>query len=472
MANQTNYLKLVLPANNEFTNTWDVPVNENFVKVDQAIEAIDGEIQSARGSRETLAEFLSVGHNPDGTLKASQEQADAINSQVYGEDDGTNNYTLKKRADLGDKEVFDAREGEASLLANLARRTNDFDYPDRVLDGAKTVNGVPNFLSSSAAEFILNADPTPITFNIAGEIFKLQDDLSVTVTGGDGPRYLVAKKPSSPFVVRDRSVAAAGITTQNALNNNKVQVFQDAGSDFVALRVRPGMILRVLNSQNAGDYIIDQVGFDSNVNQLLVVGRFTNPIGSLNFIILDPLRPEFSVETAYTVEAGKCIIGEGQFSGGALISDLTYAFKGKFESTYLAIDVSTLATFEQEINHNLGFIPKDISFFASQSSNESTAELEPLSTSLIGNDLDVTINDTLSFTPGVFSPGTTDASYTPGSLTGTVDGSITGNVFPLRSVQVKVTRTKIFVKNVRNNHFYRDYAGTDRSAGFLKVVCK
>jgi hypothetical protein len=472
MASKTNFLNLILPGNNEYNDTWDEPTNSNFTKIDEEIEVISNEILAARFEKTSLAEFLQVSHFSDGSLRPTPEIADAQNSSVYGSnDDSGNDFELKDRLERGDREIYDAREEASNLLSNLARHSADFDYQDKVIDGAKTAFGQPNFLSSAAAEFKLDGDPTPIIFNIDGHYMMIDQDISVDVTGSDGTKYLVAKRPATPHLNVDKQTEEDGVTTTNALNNDKIQILQDPTQDFSALGLRAGMILTVLNTDNTGEYIIDEVAPSGNVDQILIKGEFVNAIGAINYQISDPLRPEFTVETDYTVEKGKCIIGEGEFLGGALISSLSYNFKGKFESQYTAINVSSTPTFEQIYNHNLGFIPKKIHIFASQADDENSP-VEPLSVGDTGNDLSVTINNTLVYSPGTFDPGTTDAIYTPGSLVGDVTGQLDGTIYGLKSVIVKITKTQIFVKNVKDNHFYRDYDNVDRTEGYLKVVCE
>ena len=473
MASRTNFLSLTLPANNEFTDTWDVPVNENMQAIDEFAEIIEAEVRAARFALPTLAQFLSVAHFSDGSLRPSEESLEARNSPIYGVEQGGQEFQLKQRLDRGDREIFSSREGELNLLANLARRARDNDYPDSVLQGPQS-SGNPNFLAHSGSEFQLNGDPTPIVFNIDGYMMVLRDDLNIPVTGGDGLRYLVAKRPSESVTIVNRSTQEAAITTTNNITS-QVQVIRDPGSNFLnafnGKRVRAGMILRVLNTVNAGDYVIDEVGFGGESTDLLVIGRFETAIASVNYTIIDPLRPEFEVVTSPTRQAGKCFIGEGNFSAGALTSSLSYAFKRKYESNYRAVNVSSLPTFEQVFNHNIGEHPRKVTIYATQT-NDGESPWEPLSTSIVGQDLEVDVDNTLSFTPGQFDPGSADSEYTEASLAGDVDASLTGNVFALRSVQVRITKNQIIVKNARDNHFYRDFDGTDQTQGFLKVVCE
>ena len=472
MAEKTNFLNLTLPGNSEYNDNWDEPVNENFIKIDEEVESISNEILSARFTKSSLAEFLGVSHYSDGTLVPSAEALAARNSQVYGSNDSSgNDYELKQRLDLGDMETYNARERATDLISALAFRFQDFDYMDAVMSAASTAEGMPNYLSSAASEFKIDSTPTPVIFNIDGYKMMIADDESVQVSGSDGTKFLVAKIPDTQHIVTEKPTEEVGITTANPLNSDKVQVFVDQAVDFPALMIRPGYILEIINTANAGKYIIDEVGFNGDITQILVKGNFMNAISGINYRITDPMRPEFSVESSYLKEKGKVYIGEGQYSSGSLISSRAYSFKNKFESTYQPVDVSSASSFELIINHDLGFIPKEIEAFVSQANDDSEA-VEKISTAGIGNDLSVLINNTLSHTPGTFNPGTTDASYTQATLVGDVTGSIEGGVYNLRSVKIKVTKTQIFIKNVKPNHFYRDYDETDRQIGFIKVVCK
>jgi hypothetical protein len=272
-------------------------------------------------------------------------------------------------------------------------------------------------------------------------------------------------------VVTEKPTEEVGIITTNVLNSDRIQVFVDQSADFSLLNIRPGNTLEILNSDNAGKYIIDQVSFNGDVTQLLVIGTFKTIISGLNYRITDTLKPEFSVEDFYTPENGKVILGEGVYQSGALISCTTYSFKKKFESQYVAVDVSSVPTQEVIINHDLGFIPTDIRLFVSQA-NDGSEPVETISSAGTSNDLTVSVNNTLSYTQGTFNPGTSDASYVDGNLSGDVTASLVGSVYDLRSALVRVTKTQIFIKNVKPNHFYRDYDGIDRSTGFLKAVCK
>ena len=472
MATKTNFLNLVLPANNEYNNTWDTVMNKNLTLIDAAIEEVINEVQEARGSATNLAAFLGVGHYADGNLKPSPEILAARNSYLYGDDDGAgNNYLLKNRLQLSDQEIHSMREGLPTLMDSLARHSADFNYLDTVFKGPSTSLGQPNFLTGSGSEFQLNGTPTIVEFNIGGFYLRIRNDVTVPVSGADGTRYLYAQKPATPEVVLNRSTQQAGSTTTNPLNQNKVQILQDAGIDFTGQDVKVGDVLEILNTDNAGKYLITEIAPSGNTSQIKIMGSFALVITNVNYKIYDPLKPIFGVDTAYVPSEGKCYIGQGEYTAGALTTTLSYAFKQKYESDYQAINVTTLPTFEKVFSHNLGVIPKKVFIYASQAGDESMP-VEPLSVAMVGHDLTVSISNTLNHTPGTFNPGTTDATFTGGTVTGDVTGSLSGNVYTLKSVLVKITKTQIFVKNIKNNHFYRDYDGTDQQVGYIKVVCE
>lgn len=92
-----------------------------------------------------------------------------------------------------------------------------------------------------------------------------------------------------------------------------------------------------------------------------------------------------------------------------------------------------------------------------------------------------------SFTQGLdsFSPGTSNASFiqgtfVPGSLTGTIDytlggsvtGSLTGGVYTDSSVKLKWDKNYVWVKNAVISKFFKDYSGTARQTGYIRVVVR
>lgn len=479
MANRTSYLGLILPDNGEYTNTWDAPTNNNFETVDLAIDSVTTEVIEARFALPSLAQFLAVSILPDGTLKPTEEVTIAQNSLVYGSYDKATgeDYDLSQRIDLGDLEVFYGRGGEATLTDALAYMGQGFDYPDSVIFGANA-SGVPNFLSVSGDEFLLNGDPTEIVFNIGGRKMSVKDDISIQASGADGKKYLLANVPATPYVVK---TGTAATTSQDAASYNKIRLFTDPAADFVASRVRKGMVLEVTTStsQVKGLYIVDEVATGGDVRTLTVNGVFSTDDVNLAYGITDPLRPEFTVSDSPSITFGFCRVGQADFASlptPALTSDITYAFKGKFQSPYTGVDAALApgGIAELTFNHNLGYLPTKIEVFVSQQPDGS-AYMEPLGLSDVGNDLGVVITNGQAFDPGTWVPaavpGDQTPDYTPmASLTGTVTGTLNGTVYSINSVRVKATQTQLLVKNIKPTLLYTDYDGVVQSSGFVKVV--
>src|ERR1035437_581205 len=120
MATNTTFLKLILPLNGEYHDTWDEACNSNFEALDEWASSVDEELVNARFGQLTLAAFLSIGIASDGPLKPTTEIINSRSSLLYGDEvDDTHNYDLPKRLNLGDTEVFRAREGLPSLRSSI-----------------------------------------------------------------------------------------------------------------------------------------------------------------------------------------------------------------------------------------------------------------------------------------------------------------------------------------------------------------
>ena len=104
MATSSNFLKLSLPGNGEFVDSWDEPMNDNSLKIDVFAESVEDELSAARFSLSSLAAFLGVGHNVDGTLKATAEVEDARSSSFYGDKNQSTDvaFSLDQRIEEGD----------------------------------------------------------------------------------------------------------------------------------------------------------------------------------------------------------------------------------------------------------------------------------------------------------------------------------------------------------------------------------
>lgn len=489
MANKTAFLGLILPGNNEYTNVWDGPINDNFGAVDAWAEATENELQEARGSHSSLAGRLAVGMENNGTLKPSTEVIRTRNSKVYGADNGSGtDYLLYDHIDFLDMELYRSRMWSPNLRAGLAQYGKDFGRPDSIYDGFKTPSGQPNFLTASGVEFQINAAAVNLVLNIDGYVLRVRKGVNVPVSGADGTKYLVAQKPVSDVVVLDRSTQEAGTIAQNTGNNNKLQILRDASIDFTTQDVKQGDIVELLNTNSLGRYIVAAIAPDGDINSILIYGVFPASASSINYKIYDPLAPVLTVEDSRVEAPGKCYIGQAIYAsagGGSLTSAKTYAFRGKYESEWRSVNAGA-GFFTEVFNHNLGGIPKKITFLASQS-NDDSGDVELLTVAELDNTLLLNINNTLTHTPGTlsftpptftpesgsgdsFTPGS--ASFAGGSLTGSVTGTLSGDVAMKRSVKTFFNKLDITVKNLVSTLFYKDFNGVGHTSGYLKVICE
>ena len=487
MSTSTSYLKLILPGLGEYVDTWHEPHNENMEKIDQFCADFGQEVIDARGSKTSLSEFLLVAHNPDGTLLATASESAASSSQVYGyQNPDTSDFSLNDRISAGDWETFYGREGQTKLRDNLAFRAA---VPTQILSGSKDGNGYPSWMGFTANKVQVDGSVDVLAVTIDGYLSKVRTLKEQTLSGGSGVKYIYGSFQADGVEVVDGDLSpSAGNGAVSVNVDSKAVYFNDATKDFTTEDVQPGDILELLDSTSIGTYIVKTVAPDAITSRLEIVGLFpTSGIGGINYKVSDPLAMTLGFDTSEVPATGKIYLGEADFDGVAVTAVRARHFKTVFVGEWRAIDVISPTTFEEIYNHKLGSDELEISIQVSQA-NDGSAAVEELSQALLTSTLGVSLTNTLGvsitngliFTPGVFNPGTTDASYIPGSLTGTITGaltgslsaSLTGSVFMTRSVQVKWDKNKIWVKNAVAGVFYTDYANSVQTDGYLRVVVR
>lgn len=515
MATRTTYLKMQKPNKGEFRNSWHIPANGNYDLIDSFAQSVGDELTTARFSYDSLGDFLSVSLNSDGSLKATAEVLSARNSPVYGFQEGpADQYDLGQRVDQGDWEIWNSREGHDSLRDGLAQRV--IDFPNQILSGSSDSNGFPAWMGFSADEVNVNGSVDPLVMFIDGYLSKVRTLKSVTLSGASGTKYIYAMRTALGVATVDGDSgtpppAGAEGTTYTDSSSNAV-LFQDATKDFTTLDVKPGDILELLDGNDAGRYVIEEVapdlGSGAVSNTLKIKSKF--PVGglsSINYLIYDPLAVTLGFDTAETPAADKAYIGEADFDGSAVTAVRPRNFKSSWASEWRAIDVSGTPTFEEIFSHNFGSDELEISIQVSQA-DDGSLPVEELSLAGLSNTLDVDITNTLSVdltntldvditnTLGVtdeisgWNDGGSGAtlSYGPGSLTGDVTGSLTGalsaalngsvtasltgDVKPTRSVAAKWDKNRLWVKNVVSGSFYTDYDGSSHQVGYIRVIVR
>lgn len=491
MSSKTPHLNLTLPANGEFTDTWDEPLRSNFETIDSSIEDIDSELTASRGTKATLKEFLDEGHENNGALKSMPEVISARNSSTYGDRFLTTNtdYTLSDRLEQGDKDVFDAREGSESLRKALASKVI---RPSMILSGSFNINGYPTWMAFSGDKVQIDGVATPIVMLIEGYKSRIRSLEEITLVGAAGTYHIytqlenlgVMRVNGNPSEIGPPTppVSSTGVTS-TLTGENAPRLFTDATKNFTLLDVDVGDILYIETTTAKGRYIIEEVAPGGNVNQLKIVGHFPVSISAIPYTINDPLALTFGFEATKTSASGKFHIGEADFDGLAVTAIRPRHFKDEFISEWRPIDVTTITTFEEIFSHNLGSLNLDYKIQVSQA-DDGSQPIENLYECLIGNNLGFSgsigslgIDDTLTVTQPTLTPGTQSIDTPVGvthsvNISGLPGGTITGQVYPLNSVRTKFDANKLWVKNAIAGKFYKNYNDNEYTTGYIRVLVK
>jgi hypothetical protein len=491
MAAETDNLKLILPENGEYEDVWNEPLNENMEKVDSAIGDLRVEVQAARFTKADLKSFLEIGHNADGTLKATPEVARARSSRLYGYKTAADvAYTLSDRLEQSEAELFKARRGEASLEASLAKY--EYGGKNKIISGSKDINGYPTFLGKTGAKAVVDGSAIPLDMLIGGFFARERTLRDIEASGPAATLFLMASLNAAGRTVLDQDssvappVSASGIISSDS--NNDPIFLNDTTQDFTLLPIKVGDTLRIVGTPAAGDYFIKEIGPDATNTKISIYGKFTldgTSLSGINYLIIDSNSPALSLETTDTSSDTALCLGEVDFDGLAVTAVRPRSYGDTFISEWRAIDVVTSPTFEQEFPHGLGGDKLQISIQVSQT-NDGSGYVEELSHARFNQNLSVAITSSLApevtgeqtLRAAVFAPASSGASYTDNvlegativGLTGTVEGTLSGSITPENNVAVRWNRNTIAVKNSLASHFYRDYAGVLQTAGFIRVV--
>lgn len=472
---KTTFLKLILPLNGEFRDTWDEALNPNFQDIDAWADVINTEIIDARFGQLSLKDFLTIGLNNDGTLKPTTEVVRSRDSFLYGDEDGSGDFDLPKRLNLGDTEVFRAREGLPSLRESIGFHNY---MKGAVLDGTKDVNNYPSWLGMTGANAQIDGSVTNVLMLIGGQKARIRTLEQIAITGGAGTKYLYAFFSDLGTQTVDGDSGTPPPASPNgscgADLSTKVRIFEDTTIDFTAVDVKVGDVLTILGSgANAGDYQIRAVAPGGNVNRLQIFGTFPGGVlASLDYIITDPFAPTLGFDAAKVAAPGKFYFGEADFDGAVVTATRALPFEDVFVGEWRAVDVVGTPSYEEVWNHNLFDDRLEVSIQASQA-NDGSAAVMPLDTGSLTNSLSLNFTNNLSFDPGTFNAGMSGATYSPlPSLTGTVASSLTGDVTLDNAVRVQFTQTQISVKNPVSGVFYTDYTGVVKTTGFIRVIVR
>jgi hypothetical protein len=427
VATKTVNIGLVKPDFSEFTDSWYIPLNRNFDIIDEEIGALKVITDDAKGTALSLALRLNISLNPDGSLKDVPEIAKARNSSVYGADDGTTNFVLDERLERGDREAFDARGGLTSLLAAGAFAADDF-VPNSV------VSAPTSFLTFTGANVKVDGSVTPVVANINGYRREVRTLKSTAISGVAGNYYIYLDSNLAGEIILSRLVTGTENTGAVGVDvNSRLKKFTDSTQNFITAGVKPGDILEITTtgSLNKYQYPIATV---IDANNLTISGWFETSQANLNYKITNPLAPVLGFTATphakrFARVQDRLFIGKCVFDGANVTSVTQYGLKGRYEEWFsvslLGGDYAIIAT------HMLGYMPTKVAVYASQA-NDFSAALDPLAIAQVS---------------GV---GVTDD----------------------RAAVVDMTDTTIRVKNPTNGVFYKDYAGTTHTTGFILVVAE
>lgn len=529
MANKTSFLDLIQPGFTEYRDSWHEPMNANSDTIDAWAEGIDQEIQDARFGASSLASFLGVAHESNGQLKATPEVERARVSPVYGfMTPAPTLYSLGERVVQSEWELWNGREGFSNIREMSAFRAPSPKH--MVLDGSMDANGYPTWMGYTGANIKVDGSVKPVWLSIGGKLARIRSLKSLPVTGSAGTRYLYAKYlPDGD----DGKIVVNGVIAPPNPGNGTTSVdlsgyaiyFNDLTRDFWPLNLNKelaaGDILTLVDSVEAGSYVVKEIIEDTlavgTSTQMSIIGTFpSGGVSSINYKILDPLAVELGVETAETPADDKMYLGEFYFDGTSIAnfpSDTTAIRPRHFRDTFVGewrqVDIGggngipNLGTavpgkFETKYSHNLGSDLLDVCVQVS-TANDGSAPIEEMSLATIdastlavsiSNGLSLVKSDTMTFVAAshaadVFNPASSGATFSQGSfsggnLTGSIDyalngsvtGSLSGSVYVEKSVSAKWTKNYIWVKNAVLNRFYKDYDGTARTAGYIRVIVR
>lgn len=461
MASKTTNLGLIKPAKGEYFNSWNVPVNANFDKIDQAVGDLQTEVQDARGTQASLSDRLDNGLNADGTLKPTTEIVKARSSKVYGSDDVNGDFDVDTRIEQADREIWDARAQLSSLRSGMA-------WMEDGNVNNSMISGPTNPLTFSGAVVTLNAGVTAVESNINGYRQVARVNKSVTISGAPGTYYLsLDRQPSGE--VYFTGIAGSG-TTSTFIPTGKLCKFSASATNFVTTGVKPGDILEItgpLGNPNKGQYIVHSTNVEDGVNlatnEIRVIGEFVSASTALDYQIINAITPALNFTGSahakkFAKASGKIYIGRCVFDGTNVTSLVNYALKGIY-ADFTSVTLS-LGNFSSTVAHNLGFIPSKIEIYASQA-NDFSQPLEPLSIAEMSTGASSITTGSASLSPATPQVIT----YTPPALTYTPPTL-------MRSVIVRFTDTTIEIKNATNGVFYKDFSGSTQTSGYLYIVAE
>lgn len=496
MATRSPFLKLLLPALNEFVGAWNEPVNNNFETMDDWLsdlyESLVGSSATGtwgdlRGSLASLSARLAVSINPDGTINtAGSPEVVALATSVT---DGV----FSSPSDRFDADSFEAYSTRAPFVASRfsvtapvgfprakledgdAWRSRDFgiDASHPIASPAKPyapgcVSGLDTLLVASATATVdLMSGSTPAIFDIDGYLFRTREQISLDfsaisgLTDGDyiwifverdSTRYNTATyhyagptgTPAAKDLRRLQS-GSVGITSASSFTDASAH-FSSGPTGTLLGKVKSGDVLVITNTAAAGSYVVDAVGSDTG---LTIRGKFKADVGSVAWYIYDEAHPNLgAVRTALATDlppfiAGRAYIGRVQHHAGVNPDNVvTFARGGVYDSGWNATTAAGIVGTPLVLNHNLGARPTQVDIFFR--ANAAGNVYPPIVERLVQTD-----------------PGPATATF----LVPSVRWHATDVAITVRLKNLSTTPAKA-------SALFTDSAGTDVTSGDIRVVAR
>ena len=451
MATATPFLKLVLPANDEYYNVWDQPLNSNLTIIDTAIGSVTTEVVNARGSQPTLSARLATALDPAGNLQPSPEVIAARVSSVYGGFTASSIANLlNDRLEYGDREAWNARQSLSSLSAALAwdadqnKNNSIISAPTNYINPTGPKVSLNAVVSTTPGPTYLLAT-TPIVANINGYRQVIRTGAgsavgtikTVDLTGQSaGTYYLKLTYTGGSVYLTDSGIGQISLYGTNGLN----AVYTSTGvspTNFVTSGVQPGDIITITapsGDPNIGNYIVLATNREDTTlttSQIAIAGQFVSLTSGLTATFTNPVDPQFGFTgtahaKTFTRVANVIYIGRCVFDGTNVTSVTPYQSLGSYAGFTSIALIS--GAFSVSIPHNIGYFPNRVAIYASQA-NDFSQPLELLSS----------------------------ATVTGGGSLG-------------RSVIAKMDDLILYVKNSTSGLFYTDFNGSNQTSGYLYAV--
>lgn len=418
MASKTDFLKLTLPAFNEFIDSWGDTLNQNLEDIDDWMSSLHAALVTTggtdnwselTGNLSTLATRLAGAIDDDGNLIGTAalgaiedanyrgnafadatERLDSSDSELYEAGapfTGTRNVAGVPAAGFPRTRIEDASAAQSRLLAtNSAEFMLSPGAPFATAQGLVTGGSEPFISLPSLGEFQLGVSGAPAIFNIDGYLFRLRESLKVDYSvlspsnnewiwfyvdrdGYDTLGFAYSDPAGSP-ATKDLRKLRSGTST----GTKSGSTFTVTGETFdsAPYEVKAGDLLTILSETPPTSYVVASV---DGPTQLTIEGVFRTSVGAANWEITDRSIPNIGavIPTLNSTQSwarpdfveGRAYIGRYQYNVGNLSN---FMRGGVYDSGWSTIN--NTGDFPKIFTHSLGVIPSRVEMWVRQSESD------------------------------------------------------------------------------------------------------